>query len=95
MSQDAPNLADLVEFPAELPMKAISHKDVPHDEFHAVVYELAVLHITDFKEEWISVRTSSGGSFISVTLSATYQSADEVNALDTALRAHPLVKMVM
>ena len=41
------------------------------------------------------MRTSSGGSFISVTLSATYQSADEVNALDSALRAHPLVKMVM
>lgn len=99
MTQTTPpasaRLEDLLEFPALIPAKAVSHKGVAKDEFHAALLELTVVHVPGFHAELISIRESSSGNYFSATLSVTVDNADQFRTLDAALRAHPLVKLVL
>ncbi|BCL76352.1 hypothetical protein JHS3_20880 [Jeongeupia sp. HS-3] len=90
-----PPLEELVEFPAKLPIKAISHKQVSQDEFHAALFALSQAHVPGVTAEVLTIRASAAGNYFAATLMITFESADQVRALDAALRAHPLVRMVM
>ncbi|WP_432723894.1 DUF493 domain-containing protein [Jeongeupia wiesaeckerbachi] len=90
-----PPLEELVDFPAKLPIKAISHKQVGHDEFHAVLFALSCEHVPGVTTDVLTIRPSSAGNYFAATLMITFDNADQVRALDAALRAHPLVRMVL
>jgi len=90
-----PKLEELVEFPVLIPVKAVSHKSVTQEVFQAELVDLTARHVPGFHAELVVIRASSSGNYFSATLSVTFQSIEQVHALDAALRAHPLVRMVL
>ncbi|GAA5787462.1 hypothetical protein GCM10007860_29060 [Chitiniphilus shinanonensis] len=88
-------LEDLVTFPALIPVKAVSHKNTDQSEFHAALVDVTALHVPGFHAGLVTIRTSSAGNYFAATLSVTFESVDQVHALDAALRGHPLVRMVL
>ncbi|WP_051304720.1 YbeD family protein [Chitinilyticum litopenaei] len=92
---ESARLEDLLDFPALIPAKAVSHKGVSREEFHSALLELTIVHVPGFHAELITIRESSSGNYYSATLSVTVDTADQFRQLDAALRAHPLVKLVL
>lgn len=88
-------LEDLVTFPAVIPVKAVSQKNLAEADFRAAVLLVTQTHVPAFQDEHISMRASSAGSYFSATLMVTFDSVEQVYALDSALRAHPLVLRVL
>lgn len=95
MTQITPKLEDLVEFPALIPVKAISHKGIGANEFTLAMVDVTAQVVPGFTSELIAIRASSSGNYYSATLSVIFQHVDQVYALDAALREHPLVRMVL
>ena len=88
-------LEDLVTFPVLIPVKAVSHKNIAQEVFVQEVLQVTILHVPDFVEEKIEIRASSSGNYHALTLMITFEHVDQVHALDSALRAHPMVRMVL
>ncbi|UXY15413.1 DUF493 domain-containing protein [Chitiniphilus purpureus] len=95
--QDIPNrrLEELMSFPALIPVKAISHKQADEAQFRATLIELTALHVPGFQSDLVSIRASSAGNYYAATLSVTFANADQFRMLDAALRAHPMVRLVL
>lgn len=92
---DTPKLEDLVQFPALIPVKAVSQKGTDEALYVATLLDLTARIVPGFSSELIAMRASSGGHYHSATLSATFQNIEQFHALDAALKAHPLVRMVL
>lgn len=92
---EIPKLEDLVEFPALIPVKAVSHKGVTEAAFHAAMLDLTARIVPGFSAELITIRASSSANYYAATLSATFQDIEQFHALDAALKVHPLVRMVL
>lgn len=90
-----PTLQDLLQFPALIPVKAVSHKGVTEEVFRLEMIDLTARHVPGFTAELVSIRASSSGNYYAVTLSATFVDIGQFHALDAALKAHPLVRMVL
>ncbi|SMC28523.1 Protein of unknown function [Andreprevotia lacus DSM 23236] len=88
-------LEELVTFPVLIPVKAVSHKQVAQDEFVAALVDVTALHVPGFHIDLVTVRASSSGNYYSATLSITFDTIEQVHAVDVALRAHPLVQMLL
>ncbi|KAF0811960.1 hypothetical protein IGB42_03502 [Andreprevotia sp. IGB-42] len=88
-------LEDLVTFPVLIPVKAVSHKQVPQDDFHAALLDVTAQHVPGFHAGLVTIRSSSSGNYYSATLSITFDTIEQVHAVDVALRAHPLVQMLL
>ncbi|WP_035055848.1 YbeD family protein [Andreprevotia chitinilytica] len=88
-------LEELVTFPVELPIKAISNKNVPQAEFEAAILALTLQHVPGFNPNLLTSKASTGGNYFAATMMVTFDSADQVRAYDAALRASPLVRMVL
>lgn len=92
---ETPKLEELLEFPALIPVKAVSHKGVTAEAFRLELVDLTARVVPGFTAEWVSIRASSKGNYYAATLSATFQTIEQFHALDAALKAHPLVRMVL
>ena len=88
-------LEDLVPFPVLIPVKAVGNKNIAQEVFVQEVLQVTILHVPDFVEEKIEIRASSSGNYHALTFMITFEHVDEVHALDSALRAHPMVRMVL
>lgn len=88
-------LEDLVTFPVLIPVKAVSHKNITKEAFIQEIVQVTILHVPDFLEEKIEIRASSSGNYYALTLMITFAHVEQVHALDAALRAHPMVRMVL
>lgn len=84
-----------MQFPALIPVKAVSHKGVAEETFRLEMIDLTVSLVPGFSIELISIRASSSGNYYAATLSATFHTIEQFHALDAALKAHPLVRMVL
>lgn len=92
---ETPKLEELLEFPALIPVKAVSHKGVTAEAFRLELVDLTARIVPGFTAEWVSIRASSKGNYYAATLSATFLNIEQFHALDAALKAHPLVRMVL
>jgi len=84
---------DLFDFPCEFPIKVMgtSGKD-----FDVLVVDIVRRHCHhDLTEKAVSVRHSTGGKYVSVTVTFTAQSRAQLDALYAELSAHERVKMVL
>ncbi|MBS1155606.1 MAG: hypothetical protein H6R07_1530 [Proteobacteria bacterium] len=90
-----PKLEDLLQFPALIPVKAVSHKGVAEEVFRLELVDLTARLVPGFTIELISIRASSSGNYYAATLLATFHTIDQFHALDAALKTHPLVRMVL
>lgn len=90
-----PKLEDLLEFPALIPVKAVSHKGVTEADFCNQMVDLTARIVPGFNAQLVTIRASSSGNYYAATLSATFQNIAQFHALDAALKDHPLVRMVL
>jgi uncharacterized protein len=75
----------LLEFPCRFPIKAAGRAGVG---FEALVVEIVRRHAPDLDETLVSVRESSGGRWVSVTLIVQATSKGQLDAIYRDLSAH-------
>jgi putative lipoic acid-binding regulatory protein len=82
----------LLEFPCRFPIKAMGKDE---DEFVAHVLNLISPHFPEISENDISTRLSSGGRYISVTVTVTATSKLQLDAIYYALTDSERVLMAL
>lgn len=92
---NTPKLQDLLQFPALIPVKAVSEKGVDATLFQSEMTDLAARLVPGFHGGLLTLRASSNGNYHAATLSITFQSIEQFHAVDEALKAHSLVRMVL
>jgi hypothetical protein len=91
MSHDAIE-DDLLQFPLPYAVKVMGSN---HDNFASLVLEAISVHAPDVNKATMRTRLSSGGKYISVTVSFTAHSRLQIEAIYAALGALPQVVMVL
>ncbi|MDM8560138.1 DUF493 domain-containing protein [Candidatus Parabeggiatoa sp. HSG14] len=85
---------ELFEFPCEFPIKVMGRAG---ENFDHLVLEIVRRHcdgIEEIEEKAVKKRTSSGGKYMSVTVTFTAQSRTQLDALYEELSNHERVVMV-
>ena len=82
----------LIEFPSLFPIKVMGPKV---DGFVETMTAIATEHDPSFEVTRVQMRDSSGGKYLSVTLTVTATSREQLDNLYRALTAHPLAKYVL
>lgn len=86
--QDPPK----IEFPCAYPIKVLGRTD---DRLHPVVIEIFERHAPGFDAAAISVKSSSGGKFVSLTVTIEATGPEQLSILHEELMATGLVSMVI
>jgi len=82
----------LFDFPCRFPVKAMG-RDA--DDFEATVVGIVRRHAPDLGEGAVSLQPSRGGRFVSVTVTITATSRDQLDAIYNDLAAHDQVLMAL
>ncbi|MBI3102275.1 MAG: DUF493 family protein [Burkholderiales bacterium] len=82
----------LIDYPCLFPIKVMGTRV---DGFTAALVSVARDFDPDFDEARLELRESSGGNYLSVTLTVTATSREQLDNLYRALTGHPLVKIVL
>ncbi len=77
-----------LEFPCDYPIKVMG---LATDDFHLEVLELVRCHAPEVCEADISLRASSAGKYVAVSIALRAESRAQVDAIVAALKAHPKV----
>lgn len=87
-----PPQESLIEYPCLFPIKVMGTRV---EGFTAALVSVARDFDPDFDEARLELRESRGGNYLSVTLSVTATSREQLDNLYRALTGHPLVKVVL
>tara|TARA_R110001599_G_scaffold64023_4_gene179371 strand:+ start:46750 stop:47019 length:270 start_codon:yes stop_codon:yes gene_type:complete len=82
----------LIEYPSDFPIKIMGPA---HDEFIANMVELVLLHDAEFHTGKMETRPSSGGNYLSLTVTVRATSREQLDNLYRALSSHPMVKFAL
>ena len=85
-------LEQLLEFPVDFPLKVMGRRV---DGFAQAIADLVREHVPGFDPSGMELRSSSQGNYLSVTVTVRLESRRQLEALYTALSAHPLVRIVL
>ncbi|GAP13279.1 uncharacterized conserved protein [Longilinea arvoryzae] len=77
-----------LKFPCQYPIKAIGHYA---DDFADILLEMMRRHVPDLDASSLQKRLSSGGRYLSVTITFTAQSREHLDAIYAELKAHERV----
>ncbi len=80
------------EFPCEFPIKIMGRAD---EAFIDTVTELISRHVPDLDESNITSRDSKQGNYISVTVTITATSKEQLDRIYLELNAHDAVLMTL
>lgn len=80
------------EFPCEFPIKIMGRAD---EAFIDTVIELISRHVPDLDERNITSRNSKQGNYISVTVTITATSKEQLDRIYLELNAHDAVLMTL
>ncbi|MFN3397951.1 MAG: YbeD family protein [Sulfurimicrobium sp.] len=86
------NQETLLEFPCAFPIKIVGQRE---DSFAAAMVEVVLRHAPDFDAASVSMRTSSGNKYLSLTCTINATSKRQLDALYREISAHPLVVMAL
>jgi len=81
-----------LEFPCRFPIKVMGDND---EGFVDEIVMLARRHIPNLGEGAVSTTPSRTAKYISVTITFTAESREQLDDLYRAMHAHPQVKMVL
>lgn len=81
-----------LKFPCEFPIKAMGRAD---GDFHNVVEGIARRHVPELEPEQLRTTPSRSGNYVSVTITITARSRDQLDALYMELNAHEAVLMTL
>ncbi|BEU94792.1 DUF493 domain-containing protein [Acidovorax sp. DW039] len=87
-----PRKDSLIEYPCLFPVKVMGVKT---DEFVAQISALARSHDPFLDPASIAQRDSTGGKYISLTITITATSREHLDNFYRALTSHPLVKYAL
>lgn len=82
----------VIEFPTRFPIKVMGAR---HDDFSQTIFELVRVHAPDLVAEDIELRVSSGGNYISLTVTVMAISQAQLDSIYRAVTGHPMVKYVL
>ena len=82
----------LLEFPCDFPIKAMGEASFGFD---ALVVGLIREHAPDLHEGAVSVRESSGGKYLSVTVNIRATSKQQLDQIYMSLSGHERILMVL
>jgi putative lipoic acid-binding regulatory protein len=82
----------LLEFPCQFPIKAMGRA---HDDFEAQVVSLVRKHVPDLGEAAVKCRDSQGGKYLSVTITVTATSREQLDNIYRELTACEEVLMAL
>ena len=91
-SSPRPPQESLIEYPCLFPIKVMGTRV---EGFTAALVSVARDFAPDFDEARLELRESRGGNYLSVTLTVTATSREQLDNLYRALTGHPLVKVVL
>jgi len=91
-SSPRPPQESLIEYPCLFPIKVMGSRV---EKFTAALVSVARDFDPDFDEARLELRESRGGNYLSVTLTVTATSREQLDNLYRALTGHPLVKVVL
>ena len=82
----------LIEYPSDFPIKIMGPA---HDDFIPTMVELVLLHDAEFHAGKMETRPSSGGNYLSLTVTVRATSREQLDNLYRALSSHPMVKFAL
>lgn len=82
----------LLEFPCDFPVKVFG-EDTP--EFHRLVFETVRAHVPGLEPSAVTRHTSSKGRYVSLTITFTATSKEQLDQIYRGLTAQPLVLMAL
>lgn len=90
--QDIPPEQSLIEYPSQFPIKVMG---LNVDGFREAVVSIATQFDPALSPEAIETRPSSAHKYLSITVTITATSREQLDELYRTLSTHPLVKMVL
>jgi putative lipoic acid-binding regulatory protein len=90
MGDDTPET--LLEFPCDFPIKVMG---AAAEDFDTLVVEIIRRHADDLAESDVQMRPSSGGRYLSVTVTIRATSRAQLDRIYQELSAHERVLMVL
>jgi putative lipoic acid-binding regulatory protein len=87
-----PRSESLIEYPSDFPIKVMGPT---HVDFAPTIIEVVLGFDPTFHEGRLEARPSAKGNFTGLTVTVRATSREQLDALYTALSAHPMVKIVM
>jgi putative lipoic acid-binding regulatory protein len=82
----------LIEYPSAFPIKVMG---LNVDGFAHAVTSIAHQFDPDFDAATLELRPSSGGKYLSLTVTVTATSREQLDELYRTLSTHPMVKVVL
>mgnify|MGYP001248776967 FL=1 len=79
-------------FPCDFPLKIMGRAS---PDFDTLVVEIVLRHVGGLREGAVSVRASSGGSYVSLTVTVQAESQTQLDALYRELSGHERILMVL
>ncbi len=92
MSQEEENNESIIEFPCEFPVKMMG-RDTP--KFHAIAISLIEIHVGPVSDTAIKINTSGKGNFVSITVTITATSQQQLDAIYRDVSGHEDVLMAL
>lgn len=89
---DIPRSESLIEYPSDFPIKIMGPT---HLDFAPTIIEVVIGFDPTFHEGRLEARPSAKGNYTGLTVMVRATSRDQLDALYSALSAHPMVKIVM
>ena len=83
---------ELFEFPCRFPIKVMGEQ---HDAFAEVILAVVQQHAPETVAADIQIRESSGGRYLSLTVTVNAISREQLDAIYRALSGHEMVKVVL
>ncbi len=83
---------NLIEFPCRFPIKIMGRDQ---SEFEAHVLQIISAHVDDINADDVSIRPSRNGTFLSVTVTVSAQSQEQLDRIYRTLTASEQVLYVL
>ena len=82
----------LIEYPSDFPIKIMG---VMQDDFAQTMVELVQRHDPDFHADKMTMRPSSKGTYLALTVTVRATSREQLDNLYRELSSHAMVKVVL
>lgn len=90
--KEIPRSESLIEYPSDFPIKVMGPT---HVDFAATIVDVVLGFDPTFHAGKMETRPSAKGNYTGLTVTVRAVSREQLDALYSALSAHPMVKIVM
>ncbi len=87
-----PRTDSLIDYPSDFPIKVMGPT---HIDFESTIQEVVLGFDPTFHKGKMEARPSGKGNYTGLTVTVLATSREQLDALYTALTAHPMVKIVL